>query len=679
MASEIINVVLNLIDNVSRGIDSAAARVDTFADKANKLAGAFAPVSIAAGAALGVSVKLAADFDKAVQGAVRGLDLTGKEVEDFTKSVQQLQKDLNYQFSSTELANIATSAGKLGVAKDDIDDFTKSLAKIAVATDQADKIEELGTNAAKIQTVFKLSVADLDSYLNAVNRLDDATSATSNQILNFTQRVSGMAATAKVSANVVAAFGATLISAGKAPETAATFMEKYLSVLGSATNLSADAQKALSKLGYSATDLSQRFDKDATGTMQQFLDKVKELDSVSQREVLGKIFGQEHVGSALLLVNQTKELSKYIKDSGDAAGNAAKAQNEFNKASQSFSGLSATFKNQLQEVGVQLGLVILPTIVKLLGVLSPLLQNLVQITQQHPNIAALIVTLLGVAAVIAPILALVGAISSGISAISALTGVFGGLAVAVSGSLIPLAPFIAGATAVAGIALLIWKNWAPIKGFFVKLWNDSLAATQKFVTWVKADPINAAATFARWFSPIPTFLGHAIFEGSKKVIQFVRWLTGIGGNLLEAGKNWGAGLMRGFINGLQSMYANVQSAMNNFTSWLAQYLPHSDAKKGALSNLTASGQSFADTFMAGIQNSGLDSAINGFIQPPRIGGVNGGFAAPASTSASNLNYQPVYNISAKDADDILKQIKARDRELLDLINRSTQRNMRGAY
>jgi TP901 family phage tail tape measure protein len=657
MATEVINVVLQLVNNFTKGIDQATSKVVSFKNRVDTLAGAFTPLSIAAGAALGVSTKLAADFDKSIQGAVRGLDLAANEVEGFRKSVRQLSADLQYQFSSTELANIVTEAGKLGVAKSDVDDFAKIMAKVAVATDQKENIEKISSNAAKIASVYKFNTKATEEYLAAVNKLDDATSATSNEILNFTQRVSGSASSAKIAGTQIAAFGATLISSGKAPETAATFMNKYLSVLGAATNLSEPAQRALLKIGYSATDLSKRFDKDAIGTMQEFLNRIKQLDTVTQREILGRIFGQEHVGSAQLLVQQTDLLAKSLQEAGNTTGNINKLNSEFDKfAKNSFQGQMNAFNNSLGELGITIGTAILPGLNTLLQTaIIPFVKHISALVDQYPQLSTFIAAFLGITAAIAPFLMLVSAIGSFITAVPILLGGITAVGVGLWAALAPLLPIIAIIGAIAGAAYLIYKNWEPIKGFFTGLWNSAYKSVSDFVS-----------------------------NGINKIVEFGNWVISLDRKFREAAINWGRGLIQGFIDGLQSMYGNIQSAMDNFTKWLRQYLPSSDAKKGALSDLTASGRSMAETFMNGVNSFDLNRGINN--QLANRGGVGVGGLQPApifsrnsATPASNNTYNINYTINGGGNDDLVKQLKQRDRDLLDIINKGNQRVNRRTY
>ena len=751
------NIIFKILADTTQFISAlgqAEGKITGLKNVAGKLSNAFLPFSAAATGALGMSIKMAADFDKSVVSATRALDLSGKEVENFKKSIQGVQKDLKYQFSTKELADVAVEAAKLGIAKNNINDFVKSISKIAVATDQMDKIGELTNDAAKVASVFKFSAKQTDTFLNAVNKLDDSAAVTAPDILNYTKRVAGIGAQSKLTAEELAAYGTALMGAGAKPQVAATFMNKFLTVLGAAENLSKPATARLKELGWTTKELAHAFDKDASGTITEFMTRVSKLDNVSQKNVLGKIFGQEHVDTAMLLVQQTKELAKYRKMAADSTGNATKAQNEFNTAAASFAGQTAQFKNQINEIGVQLGGILLPGILSITKELSPLLSKLLAIVQTNPQVSKMIVTALGVVALIAPLGMLVTGILSLMSTIGALWGVIAGLfsggifltlamqivniASILAYSVIPAigafvvasAPFIAAAVAIGAAAYAIYANWSKIQPVLVNfintminnwntfinvlnnswvrfqsVWNAGMAAftsymservtyiqsvwnagisrlsslANSFFVWV-SNP-SRLANAARLFFPMQSGMASAVSAMSSALSRFYSWVGSLGSSFGNMAYGWGRSLLQGFINGIYSMYSSVSAAMNNFTSQVSQYLPHSDAKKGALSTLTASGQAFTKTFLSGVDAGGIDQ-LGSMLQTPQMGSMLPSVTAtPASTpsGSTTINYSPTYTIDTKDNGGLLDALKKRDRELVDIINRAISRIDRTAY
>jgi len=741
MADSVIDILLRLNDQFSTGIDSAVGKLRGFESGVSKITSGFTPLSIAAGGALAASGKFAAEWQKSLDTTARGLDITGKELKDFGVEAEGLAKKLNYQQSSAEILRLATSVGKLGIAKNDVLAYTESLVKMGVATDQLKNVEEMATNVAKIGTVFGFTSKDVGVFGAAVNKLDDTTAATSVQILNFTNRMAAIGKNSKLSAQEVAAWGATLVSAGKQPESAARFMSMFIGALGAGTNLTEKSQTAIEKLGFSVKDLSVAFDKDANGTMIKFIDRVKQLDTVSQREILGRIFGREWVDEAMLLVNQTDNLAKNLKAAGDTAGNLAKVNREFDQLSKSsLEGQMNTFKNQMFELGKALGLAVLPPLLQLNQAALPLIQNVAVLIQKNPGLASVIATLLGITAVIAPIGMVVSGIAGLVTSIGAASVAIGGFTTFLTAGFIPgmlslssfilpaigtaataafgafitaaaaISPVIVAVTVFSALAAAVVLNWKPLKAFFADLftsWGTSLnkfdasakvaltnldrsyfTALQNMRTSLNAWDASAQtslrnmdAAYGRMLNNLKTNAASAISQAKAVVSEFMAWLSTSVSTIASNAYNSGASFVSGFANGVKSNIANATSAVSNMTSQIGQYLPHSDAQKGALSQLTASGIAFGRTLMQGIQASGIGSYLGGYLQPVSGGGIRPSFATGTPASGGGGAVTITFNVtgSASDADAIVKALRQRERQLLDLISQASQRINRNSY
>lgn len=742
MADSVIDVLLRLNDQFSNGIDAAVGKLNKFQSGVSAVTSGFTPLSVAAGAALVASGKFAAEWQKSLDSTSRGLDITGKELKNFGTEAEGLAKKLNYQQSSAQILQLATSVGKLGIAKNDVLAYTESLVKMGVATDQLKNIDEMATNVAKIGTVFGFTSKDVSVFGAAVNKLDDTTAATSVQILNFTNRMAALGKNSKLSAEQVAAWGATLVSAGKQPESAARFMSMFVGALGAGNNLSKQAKTGMESLGYSVKDLAIAFDKDANRTMQDFLTRVKALDSVAQREILGKIFGREWVDEAMLIVNQTDNLTKNLKAAGDTAGNIAKVNREFDKlAKSSLEGQMNQFKNQMFELGKAIGLVALPPLLQLNSAILPLIQNLAVLIQKHPQIATIIATLLGITAVIAPIGMVVSGIAGLVTSIGAASTAVAGFSVFLGTGLIPglmslssfilpaigtaaaaafgafvtaaaaIAPVIVAVTVFSTLAAAVILNWKPLKAFFADLFSSWGASLRKFDADAKTYLMNLDKNYAAVLQGIRTKLNEwdasaqtslrnldasymrvmanlknsavsAINEAKSVVSNFISWLTSSVSNIASTAYNSGTSFVTGFANGIKNNINSATSAVSNMASQVGQYLPHSDAEKGALSQLTASGIAFGRTLMEGIKMSGIGSYLGSVLQSPGSGGLGvRPSMAIAPASGGGIGATITFNVtgSASDADAIVKALRQRERQLLDLINQASQRINRNSY
>ncbi|NJM20420.1 MAG: hypothetical protein HC907_17780 [Richelia sp. SM1_7_0] len=164
-------------------------------------------------------------------------------------------------------------------------------------------------------------------------------------------------------------------------------------------------------------------------------------------------------------------------------------------------------------------------------------------------------------------------------------------------------------------------------------------------------------------------------------IEWQKWQLNFFGNIVKMFWNFGVNLISAFVNGIRSKINEAVGAVADMTGQIAEYLPHSPAKKGGLSMLDVNGQRFVETFIKGIESAGLTNFLNNaFIQP--MTNASGLIPVAAGGGTSPGNQPPInitYNITARDSEDILKQLKTRDKQLLELINRSNNRINRESY
>lgn len=104
-------------------------------------------------------------------------------------------------------------------------------------------------------------------------------------------------------------------------------------------------------------------------------------------------------------------------------------------------------------------------------------------------------------------------------------------------------PIILVAMAIAGAAYLIYKNWEPIKGFFVGIWNTVKSAFSGGITGVSALIIN--------WSPIRLFYA-----------AFAKVLSWFGVDLPAKFTGFGAMILTGLKNGILSKIGEVKTALS---------------------------------------------------------------------------------------------------------------------
>lgn len=160
--------------------------------------------------------------------------------------------DLNLEFKKMdtrtareELNNLARDAGKLGRSgKKDIMDFVEAGNQINVSLG-----EDLGEGAiksiGKLTDVFLISTKEMDrmdlkgrmlAIGSAINELGASSTASEAYMVNFTQRLGGVAAQAGISIQDILGYASALDQSGQAVEMSATALQKFIMTLMSDTD-----------------------------------------------------------------------------------------------------------------------------------------------------------------------------------------------------------------------------------------------------------------------------------------------------------------------------------------------------------------------------------------------------------------------------------------------------------
>ncbi len=123
--------------------------------------------------------------------------------------------------------------------------------------------------------------------------------------------------------------------------------------------------------------------------------------------------------------------------------------------------------------------------------------------------------------------------------------------------------------AVAAAAVLIYKYWEPVSGFFIRLWDAVRVGAAAAWEWIKG--VWSAA--AEWFSGL---------------------------SLAEMGK----ALLATLGEGIRAGAATALTALKEALAPMARFWPSSDAEEGPLSKLTAAGGSILETMGLGVLRAG---------------------------------------------------------------------------
>lgn len=470
--------------------------------------------TVALGATVSSPVVMAARFETAMLGVAKQVDgardSSGKLTSvyyEMGKQIQQLGREI--PLATNEIADMVTAGSRMGVARDQLIDFTRTSAMMADAFELP--AGELADNMGKIAGLFKIPIPAIGELADSINYLDDNAISKGGDIIEFLTRTGGVASAVKVTGQEMAALGSTLLTLGERTETAGTAANAMFQKFAAADKGTKNFKSALKELGISSAAVQKGMQQDATGTMMKVLAAIGKLPKEKQLGVMVELVGLEHSDTLAKLANNTEEWRRQLALANSEAAKGSMSR-EFAARLQTTNAQWTLMKNRTSEVAVNLGSVLLPAINDTFKAISPLVNVVADFARENPKVTKAIVgTVVALTSLKVGGLALgyaltfvkgaalstvglfyrvsAGAAVAGASTASAAAGptllgkafMFAGKGIIWMGRALLMNPIGLAITAIAGAAYLIYENWDKLKPWFTALWDDIVA---KFETAV---------------------------------------------------------------------------------------------------------------------------------------------------------------------------------------------------
>lgn len=429
----------------------------------------------AAAATAFVPVVQAAAFEKAMLGVAKQVegarDESGKLTQvyfDMAKQVQMLGREL--PMATNEIADMVAAGARMGVAKDELIDFTRTAGMMASAFELP--AGELADQMGKIATLFKIPIPKIGELADVINYLDDNAISKGGDIIEVMKRIGGTAEFVKMPAKEAAALASTFLTLGSTAEIAGTAANAVMRELSIATMQPKRFQAGLKAVGMDAKKVQQDMSKDATGTILKVLDALNKLPDEKRLTVATQLFGKEYGDDVAKLSAGVEEYRRQLGlAASDQAAGSMLREHQARLASTTAQWEIA--KNRVTELSVNIGSVLLPVVNQALSVFGAAASAVADFAREHPilvgNIAAVVGTLGG----------LFAGMKMVAFGVNAAVWAFNALKIAMMTN--PIGLVVAG---LATAAVLIYKNWEPISGFFTGLFNNIRATVSSAIDWI---------------------------------------------------------------------------------------------------------------------------------------------------------------------------------------------------
>lgn len=214
----------------------------------------------------------AAQFETSMASVKRTVGGDDAFISELGDSFQLLSTKM--PITASELANIATTAGQLGIAQDNVEGFTEVMAQLATTTDLT------ADNAATMLAQFAniTGTTEYDRLGATVAALGDSTATTASKVVEMSQGMAAAANIAGLSETDILAISAAVGSLGIESQAGSTAMTQLITTLHKATETGDDLDKFASVADMSAGQFASAWAGDPVKALDAFIQGLNDTE-----------------------------------------------------------------------------------------------------------------------------------------------------------------------------------------------------------------------------------------------------------------------------------------------------------------------------------------------------------------------------------------------------------------
>ncbi|WP_346681603.1 phage tail tape measure protein [Megasphaera stantonii] len=673
--------------SLRNAMDAKQDASDRFGQAKGRLSGAATTVGVAA-APLAAATVAAVQFESAMADVRKVVDFeTPQQFKEMNADILALSQSL--PMSAEGIAQIVAAGGQSGIAREDLMAFAQDAVKMGIAFDIT--ADQAGEMMAKWRTAFAMSQDEVVTLADKVNYLSNVTAASSGDISDIVTRVGPLGEVAGVNAGQIAAMGASMAGVGVQSEIAATGIKNMMLGLVSGASATKSQAEAFAALGLNATDVAQRMQTDAQGTIIDVLTRIRELPKEAQAANLKDLFGSESISAIAPLLTQLDNLKTNFDRVGAASQYAGSMQAEYEARAGTTANQLQLTKNNIMALAVSIGSVLLPPLNELLSSTSTVIGTMADWAAQNPEITSGLLTVAGTVAGLVLTMLTVNAAVAGWNNLRASINLFiqtTKLAAAASramGLAMAMTPMgmavVAIAAVVAGI-LYLWNTSEGFRDFVMSLPHDIvfaigvIAGVMMSLPGVVYDVVVSIGAF------LPMLPAYCIEAGAEFVAAAGQWAS----EAYDAIMNWISQLPDAISNAISSAWENIKAT---FSAGVTVGVNTVEAGK------SASGGVFTNPYLTWVAEAGHpevivpithdQNAYNLLGTAARMLGVPSmsmpSISAPSPGGGGiNVTYAPVINVSGSgDTTQLSAMLEQERRKLEAMLQRITDQQRRLSY
>ncbi|MFI6883362.1 phage tail tape measure protein [Streptosporangium canum] len=322
-----------------------------------------ATFGVAAAAGIGMAVKAAVDWESAWTGVTKTVEGTPQQMAALEQALRGLAREL--PATHKEIAGVAEAAGQLGIKREAIMSFTRTMVALGETTDLT--AEQAATALARLSNIMGTPQAEIGKLGASLVALGNAGASTESEITEMALRIAGAGKVIGLSEGQVLGFASALSSVGINAEAGGSSISRVMITIAQAVDAGGTSVEKFAKVaGMSAAEFSTAFEQDAGGALAAFVEGLGQVEASggSLFQTLQQLgFTEIEVRDALLrTANAGSLLTNSLRLGEQAWVDNTALMEEATKRYETTASKMKVAQNNVTDLGITIGETFLPVL-----------------------------------------------------------------------------------------------------------------------------------------------------------------------------------------------------------------------------------------------------------------------------------------------------------------------------
>lgn len=317
----------------------------------------------AVAAGLGVAAKAAIDWETAWAGVQKTVNGTVPQMAALEQELRNLTTTL--PASHEQIAAVAEAAGQLGIQRNAVAGFTKTMVDLGETTNLS--ADEAATAMARLANIMAIPQTEIDRLGATLVALGNDGASTEAEIVQMALRIAGAGKTIGLTAADVFGFANALSSVGVEAEAGGSAISRVMVDIAQSVETADDKLATFARVaGMSVEDFTTAFRTDAAGAIVSFVEGLGRMQASGQN-LFGTLdeleLSEIRVRDALLRAASAGDLQRNSIELGSRAWEDNTALvDEANKRYETAASRIQVARNQIRDAAIDIGGTLAPAV-----------------------------------------------------------------------------------------------------------------------------------------------------------------------------------------------------------------------------------------------------------------------------------------------------------------------------